>query len=164
MTFVHQTIAAIVLVTLTICLQSTGMAVFIHWGRFHFARGMHNLSSMHSTLLMIRFTSMMIGLHMTEILLWAAFYRWLCFPSWESSLYFSTTSYSTVGYGDVVLPTVWRNLGPVESITGVLMCGLSVSLLFAIVTRLVAKHENQSSVITREPAQPAAPRTVERAA
>ncbi|HUA26779.1 MAG TPA: potassium channel family protein [Steroidobacteraceae bacterium] len=164
MTFVHQTIVAVVLVTLTICLQSTGMAVFIHWGRFHFARGMHNLSSLHSTALMIRFTSMMIGLHMTEILLWAAFYRWLCFPSWESSFYFSTTSYSTVGYGDVVLPKVWRNLGPVESVTGVLMCGLSVSLLFAIVTRLVAKHEQLSSANPREPAETAAPQPASRAA
>ena len=29
------------------------------------------------------------------------------------------------------------NTGPVESVTGVLMCGLSASFLFAIVTRLV---------------------------
>jgi voltage-gated potassium channel len=32
-------------------------------------------------------------------------------------------------------------LGPVESVTGVLMCGLSVSLLFAIVTFLVQREE-----------------------
>jgi hypothetical protein len=52
-------------------------------------------------------------------------------------VYFSATSYSTVGYGDVTLPLKWRMLGPIESITGVLMCGISVSLLFAIATRLV---------------------------
>src|SRR4029077_8031768 len=46
--------------------------------------------------------------------LWAAFYRWLCFPLWESAFYFSTSSYATVGYGDIVLPQMWRTLGPVN--------------------------------------------------
>src|SRR5882762_11785183 len=51
----------------------------------------------------------------------------LCFRSWESAFYFSAARYATVGYGDVVLPRTWRTLGPVESIIGVLMCGLSAS-------------------------------------
>jgi len=75
-----------------------------------------------------------------QILLWAGFYRWTCFPSLESAFYFSTASYSTVGYGDLLLPQMWRSLGPVESVTGVLMCGLSASFLFAIVTQLVARE------------------------
>jgi len=56
----------------------------------------------------------------------------------------------TVGYGDVVLPQMWRNLGPVESIIGVLMCGLSASFLFAIVSRLVDRETR----LSREPAKP----------
>jgi hypothetical protein len=82
----------------------------------------------------------MIVLHISQIVLWAGFYRWSSFPSWESAFYFSTTSYSTVGYGDLVLPPEWRNLGPLESVTGVLMCGLSASFLFAVVTRLVDRE------------------------
>ena len=35
---------------------------------------------------------------------------------------------------------MWRTLGPVESIIGVLMCGLSASFLFAIVSRLVDRE------------------------
>jgi hypothetical protein len=89
---------------------------------------------------MIRFTSMTILLHLLQILLWAAFYRFQCLRSWESCFYFSATSYSTVGYGDVVLPPVWRLLGPVEAIMGVLMCGISVSTLFAIATRLIGNE------------------------
>jgi hypothetical protein len=67
-------------------------------------------------------------------------YRWLCFPSWEAASYFSASSYATVGYVDVVLPKTWRMLGPLESIIGVLMCGLSVSVLFAIATRLAGRE------------------------
>jgi hypothetical protein len=89
---------------------------------------------------MLRLMTAFIVLHVFEILLWAPFYRWLCFPLWESAFYFSTSSYATVGYGDIVLPQMWRTLGPVESIIGVLMCGLSASFLFAIVSRLVDRE------------------------
>jgi hypothetical protein len=65
---------------------------------------------------------------------------WQCFPSWETAFYFSTSSYTTVGYGDVVLSQWWRTLGPVESVVGVLMTGLSVSVLFSIMTRLVERE------------------------
>ena len=98
---------------------------------------------------MVRFATAMIVLHILQVILWAGFYRWKCLPSWESCFYFSATSYSTVGYGDIVLPNVWRTLGPIESVTGVLMCGISVSALFAIATQLVeagdpAPGESQS--------------------
>jgi Ion channel len=73
-----------------------------------------------------RITAVLFALHLLQILLWAGFYRWLCFPAWGESLYFSPSSFSTVGYGDIVLPRMWRILGPLESVTGVLMCGLSV--------------------------------------
>jgi hypothetical protein len=67
--------------------------------------------------------------------------------TWESAFYFSATSYSTVGCGDVVLQPVWRLLGPVESVSGVLMCGLSASFLFAVVNRLIESSEPTKSLV-----------------
>ncbi|MGA9978340.1 MAG: ion channel [Candidatus Sulfotelmatobacter sp.] len=87
----------------------------------------------------------MTVLQILETLVWACFYRWKCFSAWEISFYFSAASYSTVGYGDVLLPHIWRALGPVEGLTGMLMCGMSVSGLFAILTRSLAA-EGKSSV------------------
>ena len=116
------------------------MAVLIHWLRAYFARGIKTQSLWHTAVLMIRFTTVTILLHLLQILLWAAFYRLKCFRSLESSFYFSAASYSTVGYGDIVLPPVWRLLGPVEAIMGVLMCGISVSALFAVATRLIGSE------------------------
>jgi hypothetical protein len=49
-------------------------------------------------------------------------YRLYCFSTWESAFYFSTTSYTTVHYGDLLLPRAWRLEGPKERITGVLIC------------------------------------------
>jgi voltage-gated potassium channel len=138
MNFIRQAGAGVILVAFTICLQSVGMAAFIDWVRSGFAHRM-GFGTVRSTGLIVRFTTVLFALHLLQILLWAGFYRWFCFPSWEESLYFSITSFSTVGYGDLILPRTWRFLGPVESVTGVLMCGLSVSLLFAIVNRLVGR-------------------------
>ena len=81
----------------------------------------------------------LIVLQGLQVLLWACCYRWLCFRTWETALYFSASSYATVGYGDIILPPKWRMLGPIESMIGVLICGVSVSLLVAIVTRLVGR-------------------------
>src|ERR1700731_1379307 len=144
MTFLREGSAAIVLVTLTLSLQCAGMVGVISWARPSFAPGVLRLGPIRSGLLMMRLMTAFIALHVLEVLLWTAFYRWLCFPVWESAFYFSAASYATVGYGDVVLPQMWRTLGPVESIIGVLMCGLSAGFLFAIVSRLIDREARAS--------------------
>lgn len=143
MLFLRQFIAAVVLVTITLAAQSAGVAALIEWAKAHLNKGVDRFGWVRATMLVVRFTSMIICLHLAEILLWACFFRWQCLPTWESAFYFSASSYSTVGYGDIVLPWMWRVLGPVEGLTGVLMCGVSVSLLFAIVARLVKRDEEK---------------------
>lgn len=143
MEFVRPTIAAAVLVFLSLWIQCAGMATLIDWGLAYLAHK-QRLSLLRSTVLIARATSLMIGLHMAQILVWAAFYRWKCFPVWGPAFYFSIASYSTLGDNNPVLPARWGSLGPVEAVTGMLMCGLSVSFLFAVVTRLVDRAEVSS--------------------
>ncbi|MGA9967482.1 MAG: potassium channel family protein [Terriglobales bacterium] len=140
MIIVPEGYVTIVLVTLTLLLQSIGMAVLIEWIKGQFPHGIRHLGLFRSIMLVVRFTSLLVCLHMLEILLWASFYRWKSFATWEAAFYFSAASYSTVGSGDLFLKQMWRTMGPVESVTGVLMCGLSASFVFAIVNRLV-EHE-----------------------
>ena len=130
---------AVCIVIITLWLQSAGLAGLIHWVRHVVAGDAHRLGPARSAVLVVRLTAAVIVLHGVLILFWASCYRRLCFSSWESALYFSASSYATVGYGDVVLPSNWRMLGPLESIIGVLMCGVSVSVLFATVTRLISR-------------------------
>jgi voltage-gated potassium channel len=97
-------------------------------GRVGFAYG--------ASLLIIVFTAL-ITLHLSEAVIWAAFYSWNgLFHDFETSLYFSLSSYTTAGYGEVLLPQSWRLLGTIEAISGVLLCGLSAAFLFAIVNAL----------------------------
>jgi voltage-gated potassium channel len=144
MALIREIGIAVLIVIIILWLQSAGLAVLIHWVRRAFASDAHRLGPLRSAVLVVRLTTAVIVLHGILILFWASCYRRLCFSSWESALYFSASSYATVGYGDVVLPSNWRMLGPLESIIGVLMCGTSVSVLFAAVTRLVSRQAPSS--------------------
>jgi len=133
----NQIGAAVLLVSLTLLLQVSGVTALIEWLKRVLTRDVKKHGPIYSATLVVESTVAIVLLHGLAILLWAGFYRSCCFPSWEIAFYFSASSYSTVGYGDVVLPSAWRLLGPLESVTGVLMCGISISVLFALVTRLL---------------------------
>jgi len=75
--------------------------------------------------------------HLAEMAIWAMVYWWWAMlPDFETAAYYSSTSYTTVGYGDVVLPSKWRMLGPVEASVGVLMLGWSTAVIVAIVQKV----------------------------
>jgi hypothetical protein len=77
-------------------------------------------------------------IHLAEIAVWGSFYSWQgCMPDAGAAFYFSAVTYTTVGYGDLVLPNAWRLLAPIEALTGILMCGLSTGIFFAIVSRRI---------------------------
>lgn len=142
--FVHRVVAELPLITLTLWLQSAGVAALVTWVRRALGGDMREIGTLRSAALVVRLAMAVVVLHALEILLWATFYRWHCLPSWDSAIYFSASSYSTLGCNNVRLPSEWRTLAPLESIIGVLMCGISVSLLFAIVTRLINREEQFS--------------------
>ena len=56
-------------------------------------------------------------------------------PDLDSAIYFSAVTYTTTGYGDLVLPEDWRMVGAVEALTGILMCGWSTAFFFTVVSR-----------------------------
>jgi voltage-gated potassium channel len=140
MRFFPQAGTAVFLVALSLWVQCAGMAALILWVRRAVTGEGHRIGPFRSASLVVRLTTALIALDGLLILLWASGYRLFCFTSWESAFYFSASSYATVGYGDVVLPPNWRMLGPLESIIGVLTCGVSVSLAFAIITRLIGRE------------------------
>ena len=74
----------------------------------------------------------------SEITTWALVYTWKdAMTDIQSALYFSAVTYTTTGYGDLVLPQEWRLVGAIEALTGILMAGLSTGLFFAVVSRLL---------------------------
>ena len=119
------------------------LCVVIHAGGVSFAmrRMSRQLSHLDGfwrwTWLFVRVANLMILLHLAEIAVWALFYVWQgAMSDLQSSLYFSAVTYTTTGYGDLVLPQESRLIGGVEALTGILMCGWSTGFFFAVVSRL----------------------------
>jgi hypothetical protein len=89
-----------------------------------------------------RLVSGLLLLHLIEMSIWAvAFFLLGVLPDFETSLYFSLKSYTTVGYGDVLPSPEWRLVGPIEAAVGVLMLGLSTSFIIAALQR-IHRHES----------------------
>jgi hypothetical protein len=89
------------------------------------------------TWLFVHVAAWMVLLHLIEISVWAGFYFWKgAMADLQSAIYFSAVTYTTTGYGDLVLPEAWRLVGGVEALTGILMCGWSTAFFMAIVSRL----------------------------
>jgi Ion channel len=76
-----------------------------------------------------------ITIHSIEIWIWALVY--LAFDiqavgNLETALYFSTVSFTTVGYGDVVLDPSWRLLGAMQAASGMILFGWSTAFIFEV--------------------------------
>ena len=97
------------------------------------------------------FFLIILTLHILETALWAEFYLWRgCFPDRETSYYFSLMTYTTVGYGDVVLPRAWRLVGVLEAMTGVLLFGWSTAMLLALTSRFREFWDAQKKVLREQ--------------
>lgn len=79
----------------------------------------------------------LVVIHTIEIWLYAiAYLAVAALPDFESALYFSTTSFTTLGYGDVVLDKKWRLIGAIEGANGLLLFGWSTAFLISVTGRM----------------------------
>jgi hypothetical protein len=88
------------------------------------------------TQVLLLLASWVVVLHLVEIAAWALLFTWNgAMPDLSSALYFSAVTYTTTGYGDLVLPKHFRLDGGIEALTGILMCGWSTGFFFTVVNR-----------------------------
>lgn len=130
-----EILAAFALLAVCVVVHSAGLAALLR--NRPLLHGAVRGGAFDISWLLVKIASGLLMLHLVQIAIWALFLRWQgCLPDLESAFYFSGVTYATVGYGDVVLPVEWRLLGPMEGLTGILMCGLSTGFFFVVVTRI----------------------------
>jgi hypothetical protein len=123
------------LMALCVALHATGLMVASGWVKRRAARIGGRFWP--ACWLLIRVAGWAILLHLVQIGIWASVYAWKqALPDLASAFYFSAVTYTTTGYGDLVLPPPWRLVGAVEALTGILMCGLSTGYFFAVLSRV----------------------------
>jgi hypothetical protein len=133
-----ELLAASVLLALCVVIHAAGLTAVFR--RFTGAAPSHGLGFLAGAWLLIRVAWWLIIIHLIQIAVGAMFYFFMrCLPDLETALYFSVVTYTTVGYGDVVLGKEWRLLAGVEALTGILMCGLSTGFFFAVLSAMRAR-------------------------
>ncbi len=76
-------------------------------------------------------------LHTIEIWVWALLYMEIGeFATLSRALYFSTVTYTTLGYGDVVLHDRWQLLSSFEAANGIILFGVSTAFIFTVMRRV----------------------------
>ena len=100
-------------------------------------RLVHSTSAIrHTVALTLVATWLVIGM-LFVMVFWALFLVALgVFNNLESSLYFSMISFTTLGFGDVILPPQWRLLSGFIAIDGFFLFGLNTAFVFEVLRRL----------------------------
>jgi len=122
------------LMALCVTIHAVGLTAAVHWMR----RRPPTIAERFwpFTWMLICIVGWAVLLHLLQIVIWGFFYAWSHgMPDLPSAFYFSAVTYTTTGYGDLVLPKEWRLVGGIEALTGILMCGLSAGLFFAVFTK-----------------------------
>jgi hypothetical protein len=84
---------------------------------------------------------------LAQVAIWAmSFIACGEFGHFNTAFYHSAVNFSTLGYGDIVMSPTWRFLGPLEAINGILMCGITASVLFTLVDRLIRMRLRQDEL------------------
>ena len=135
-----QLIIGGIMLGLSITLQALGFDLIIKKFKprlIHFVR-LHGLRrAAFFTLFIMQVTLILV----LEMWLWALCYLLIDgFSSMEESLYFSISAFTTVGFGDILLPHEWRLLGVIEAACGFLMFGWSTAFIFEAIA-VVYRHE-----------------------
>jgi Ion channel len=123
------------LMALCVTIHAIGLTAAFSWMKGRSATIQGRFWS--ATWMLICIAGWAVLMHLLQIAVWAFFYAWKHgMPDLTSAFYFSAVTYTTTGYGDLVLPKQWRLVGGVEALTGILMCGLSTGLFFAVFTKI----------------------------
>ena len=87
--------------------------------------------------LLIVMIVMMLG-NFLQIVIWGAIFIWLGeFHELYDAVYHSAVNFTSLGYGDVVMSTRLKLLGPLEAANGILMLAITGAALMAILQQLI---------------------------
>jgi voltage-gated potassium channel len=125
---------ALVLTAITVIMHGVGSLICFRRTAGLWSRRKDGLGCLGVELLLAGLLGALLLLHLAEAVVWGLFFLLVgAFPDLEAAVYFSLTSYTTVGYGDLTLPERWRLLGPIEAAVGILMLGWSTGILVAAI-------------------------------
>ncbi len=96
--------------------------------------------------LLVMGVAVIVAAHTVQIWFWAYAFLWVeAFSGFEPGFYFALVTYTTLGYGDLVLQPSLRTFAAFASITGLLTFGISTAFLIGVLTRVMPAFSEKTS-------------------
>ncbi|KJK13272.1 transporter [Burkholderiaceae bacterium 16] len=134
----HHVLAAAPVMLLCLLLQGCVVAVCLRrYTRFRHSHMGHE--SLWTDILLLSLVMVLtLFANFMQMAIWAALFMILGeFSNFGTALYHSGVNFATLGYGDIVMSEQWRLLGPIEAANGILMFGVSTSVMTAAVLDVI---------------------------
>jgi hypothetical protein len=135
-------ILALGLLVMSVCLALQALASLL--AARYFARATKRpLGPKPWRAIYLQFSMLMIVLmlgNIVQIAFWALLYSSLgAFEDFDTALYFSGVTFTSLGYGDVVLHGRMRLLAPLQAANGLMMFGITTAVFIAAVQNATRK-------------------------
>ena len=89
-----------------------------------------------ASILMVAILGIVLS-HTIHVWIWATIYLLTgSLSDLGDALYFSTVTFTTLGYGDIVLSERWQLLSSFEAVNGIILFGISTAFAFAVMRRI----------------------------
>ncbi|CAM3475169.1 potassium channel family protein [Parendozoicomonas haliclonae] len=128
------------MLVLCVLIHSGGTAALVRYFRYESRFAKRIFGDFTGILALSCIAVFLLCLHILQVLLWAGVYWGLinspAITSFADAFYFSIITYTTVGYGDIVIAGEGRLLSGIESMIGILMFGWSTAILFMAVQKI----------------------------
>ena len=126
-------IIAVCMMFVTTTIHASGMLLVIKMSALHqgpLTSRLKRLSLVSGVVILMFLASVL------EVLVWAITYLALnAIQGLEKALYFSMVTFTTLGYGEIVLDEQWRLLASFEAANGIIMFGWTTAIVIAVVQR-----------------------------
>lgn len=128
---------ATVLVVLTVVIHFIGLLVLLRILRHRGHRFRAQESVPGQCVLILTVVFGIFAIHTLEVWIYAlGFLSIGAIGDFESALYFSTVTFASLGYGDIVLSSDWRLFGAIEAVNGLILLAWSTAFLISLMSRL----------------------------
>ena len=118
----------------TLFIHSIGMYLVMHKFELNWPRYLNEKKEFMRQFYFGRLVMLMLVTHLIEVLLIAVVLHGLhAFLDLRTAFYFTGETYTTLGFGDILLPNEWRQLALFIAMSGLFSFGWSTGVLVSIV-------------------------------
>src|SRR5262249_9619082 len=130
----------------TVIIQALALMAIMRFVRHELRLGRAGVEFWWDVGIIVGATLVALAAHVVAIAIWGLVFR-LCgeFSELAKAVYHSGMNYTTLGDSGTVMSASWRLLAPLEAANGMLMFGVSTTMLFAVIQRLIQIRRGESS-------------------